>query len=399
MTDITQEEMLIQDINKDILLISEDINDHAILSEPHYQELIAAIRSRQSVDQHAQLKLLSLPEEIENIDSLSHHFDLTGVEDVSFISSLWTNIARLFSYQQLNRKLTLNEKLLIGICVVAILLSITSFIIALPFAAIAGLSSIGIILGAVAFAKAVLSLTKIFQTYRVNKSELERTYPDAAKIKVDIELLREQIDIETNTATNKNSSNLIALLHNLRLKTDEYILIGHRINQLKHKVSKPSQQIHRGIQISASITALIGAVLLFFPPLIPIGGVIMAIGGIVGVGSTLNNWRLRSKESRRLSPKDAKDIREGRRAPKTANEQRYAEILKEHGMANTQQTAKPMKTPTTPDASINDGDHSKEPVVTQNPVYSHTDMSEKHKAVESDDVSEGEKEGPDSHPV
>lgn len=310
---LQKEHVLLERLKNEYALVQHDIQNGDKLNDIRYRELLAEIEARLS-GEHVSDFLISIHENIEGIDRVTGDaLDTPGVHLISDVVSFFANFARLIAFQKRQQALTLAEKIIVGLSFLGIALVVGSVIFGLISTGV-GVVALGFILASFAVGRAIVSLTNLSLGIHVRKAELEKMITeDAVELKVEIDEKLKMAPPKVDFAS-------------LRESLDRYIAIGYAIHRLREGLQKARNVWPTRVHLAMAVCVLIGAICLFIPPLMPIGGLIIGIAGLISTGTLIGVWVRRRREMQGLSPEDAKAMREGSRTPRTMKEQRYFEL-------------------------------------------------------------------------
>ena len=293
-------------------LISNDINGNKSLSDPAYDVLLSSIAKK---DQ----KTISepddfVPESTWSLLDMNTISDLERIEHIATgteatlhstgpIGSYIANIVGLLSvpwkcYKE-KRKPTKDEGIKLAICAAAI----TFISVAIAFPPLAA----GFFIAA-----AVATLIKCVQNIRVKKSEFQLLLQRADSIYNKIKQLR--IDVseldQVVSPTKEQVQQLKKMNAELTRYTDQYVLHGHHVHNLKAELQYPFKSLRNQINISMSAVALIGVVLfVFFPPIglgLIFGSAFISLAtiGVSAIAKRLSNQRASPLTTSKTNGKD-----------------------------------------------------------------------------------------------
>lgn len=305
----------------EITRISDDIDGKKKLSEAEYRELLQEMLSRLGDGAFKDL-CFALPSGIHGFQGFFQNVTIPGADIASTLASFLSNMLSMLSYRRLDRKLSWGERIIVVLCLLAILLSITSFVFGLHLFIAIGLATTSIVIASLSVASAIISWAKTLKTISVMKDELHRTEQLAQYSKTEVLRLLAEKEAAEQSKQVFNSDLLRAAL-------DQYTQNGYMIHRLRCELQTPRMRIMHGAYALMGLIGVVGAVFLFFPPLLPIiGAGLMGFAAVFSAGMAMANWLHHRLETRHLSPKDADDLRHQRREAKTPNEIHYVELLK-----------------------------------------------------------------------
>lgn len=317
-------------LEQDFERVRNDLSGKTPLSDPHYKELMLGIKPRREHETLSEF-FLSVHEGSEGLDKLSDSLDTPGLNALGDLAAIASSALKLFSFRRLGRKFNMGEKITIGLCIAAIVLSVASFGIGLDIFLGTSLAVLGIVLSVLVVGRAVISLARTWQNIRLKENQLEET-----------ELLAEQstLELEQQFSDEKKapSSSSEKTLKTLRGAVDQYIAKGFTIHRLREHLHHPRKVLTNRVHLAMGALAIIGAVFLFFPPVAIVGACLMGFAGIVSTGFVVGNWIHHRHEKHSIPLDRAKVIREALVSKtvdelkhdhtlKTPNEIRYAEIM------------------------------------------------------------------------
>lgn len=302
-------------LKNEYALVQQDIQNGDTLNDIRYRELLEEIEARLS-SEHVSDFLISIHENIEGIDRVTgDSLDTPGVHLISDIISFFANFSRLIAFRKRQQELTLAEKIIVGLSFLGIALVVGSVIFGVISTGI-GAVALGFVLAGFAVSRAMASLANLTLSIRVRKAKLEKVIAE------DVVALEAEIDEKLKMSPSE--VDIIALRESL----DKYVAAGYTIHRLRDELQKDRNVWPTRIHLTMASCVLVGAICLFIPPLMPVGGVVIGIAGIVSSVTLIGSWVRRRREMQSLSPKDAKAMREGSKAPQTMKEQRYFELYK-----------------------------------------------------------------------
>jgi hypothetical protein len=339
---------VLDDLRNEASLIENDMNEKAFLSHAKYREHLFAVKNRRSKTENSGANetttasydppdLTEIPEVLEVIPALHDKAREIGrvigaVDDslkaappiASFIFHAISIVMIPWQCFRERRRPTKEEAGKLSLCVVA-----ASLIIIANAFGVGAIVTIGF-----AITAAVISLGNGWLTNRIQEKKLNQLQEDALKIKSKMDELTSAInDIETiKTPLNETEKNKLSeTIKLLRASTDNYILKGYQIHQLRNDLTNADKIKLKTFNKIAGGAFLVGAILLI-PPMTMFGAGIMILTSIVSLTGALR-FRMKQRKidqinEQKITPERAQAIQKGV-PPNTPNELRYAEILKE----------------------------------------------------------------------
>jgi len=219
---------------------------------------------------------------------------------------------------------TREEAIKLSLCIIA-----ASLIVIANALGVGAVVSIGFAISA-----AVISLGNAWLTNRIKENKLIRLQENALMIKHKMDELTSTINDIQNKKTPldaEEKKRLVETIKLLRASTDDYILSGYKIHQLRDELKNSDKIRLKNFNLGAGGVFVVGAILLI-PPMTPFGAGLMILTSIASLSvmlvSKIKQRKIDKMNKQKITPERAQAIK-NEDNPKTQNEIRYAEILKE----------------------------------------------------------------------
>lgn len=296
--------------------IALDVSSGQLINDSQYRELVMDVQQRVG-EQRLKHIFSTLPGALGEFDQITVDVEAPGLDELNFASSFISNVSILRNYLRLNRKFTPGEKIFIGLCIAAILLSSAAFIIGLNIILGITLVTTGLILAGMSVAKGILSIAKYWHSSKLLSGQIDETKSNMEglyqEIKLQFEVMEKNIDFPNSEITDP-----------LIQQLDLYIVNGYLLRRLRQEYDHRHGILRSRLQIGLGVVGLIGAGLLFIVP--PAGVILLALSGLISSGITLYSWYQKMKERQLISPERAQAIREGQ-PTQSDKEERYKQLL------------------------------------------------------------------------
>jgi VIT1/CCC1 family predicted Fe2+/Mn2+ transporter len=299
--------------------LSPTAKEHISLLE--YRELLADIqRRRATLDEH---------NEIKESEEISLEMENAGLEDISLVASLLLYAQSLFSIFQLKRKKTWDEKIILGLLVLGIILTILSFIFGAHIAIAAVFATIGII----TIFKAAVSLSLAFKMRHTTQKRLDAELKETNDLKAWMDDLIKKIKPGKLSPEDLKDQQVKGSY--LRDAVDEYIIHAYRLRQCEQLLL---QNAHFKFRLFNGGLALLGGILLIFPPTFVVGSIIISASGVIATLKTIHTIKTHMNKNQGISFADQQYIWAGN-APRTLHEERYKQLWEQMRTKKEPETA------------------------------------------------------------
>lgn len=287
---LTKRQMMLQRFENTVALVDADIRGVQSLD---YSKLLFEMKARLGHTKVSEL-LSSFHDDLEGLDKISTAMDTPGLHIAGDIFSFLANMIRLIGFRRMGRPLTAGEKIITGLCLASIILTVASLILGLGVTGI-GLVTLGFVLTGVVIGRAVISLIKFTQILREKDNELQNRQQVALHSK---EVVSQRI-AEINASHPENEAeNLQAL----RRAVDEYVADGYIIHKLRAEIEHRRNKITNRIHFAMKGLVITGAILLLFAPLV--GAIMIGSAGLIATVTVIVGWIHRRYELKKHAAED-----------------------------------------------------------------------------------------------
>ena len=291
---LTKRQMMLQRFENTIALVDADISGVQPLD---YGKLLVEMKSRLGHTKLSEL-LSSFHDDLEGLDKVSAAMDVPGIHIAGDIFSFLANMLRLTGFRRMGRPLTTGEKIIMGLCLVSISLTVASIVLGLGVAGI-GLATLGFVLTGIVIGRAVISLVKFVHTVHEKDNKLNDRKQVACHSK---EVVSQRIAAINASHYENEAENLQAL----RCAVDEYVADGYIIHKLRAEIGHRRNKVTNRINFAMKGLVITGAILLLFAPLV--GAIMIGSAGFIATGTVIVSWIHRRYELKNHTVEDTKVV-------------------------------------------------------------------------------------------
>lgn len=279
---LTKRQMMLQRFENTIALVDADIRGVQPLD---YSKLLFEVKSRLGEAKFTEL-FSSFHDDLEGLDKVSAAIDVPGLQIVGDIFSFLANMLRLIGFRRTGKPLTTGEKIITGLCLGSIILTVASLVFGLGVAGI-GLATLGFVIAGITISRAVISLVKFIHIVREKDNELKNREQVACHSK---EVVSQRIAAIKASHSEIEAENLQAL----RRAVDEYVADGHIIYKLRAEMEHRHTKMTNRINLATKGLVITGAILLLFAPFV--GAIMIGSAGLIATGTVIASWIHRRHE-------------------------------------------------------------------------------------------------------